>query len=339
MCETNFNSEKGGSFLLVIAIIVGFGFMGSILAIYIIGENQVVAIHTDKQNALYAAESGLEYTLGMLSDSSSWRNTSSAVPVGGSKFSITVDDKSTIPALGDTLFATIVATSAQFVKIIEARLIVSWTNVAYAGNDIDFINGKGNITGNMHANDEAKIGSKYSVSGSVTEAPPKIDLPVIDWNFYMNEALTAGQYVDGDKVFEKSGSPYTGVWYITKKLSIKDNNVEVYGTIVAMEEIEINKNNVKIYATPSNYPAILCGDDLKIEMNNTVVEGLVYSDNNITMDKNNGVFRGAMIAKNTIKNEGNNLTIILDPSYLGSLSGMSISGEMSTPQMVSWQER
>jgi cytoskeletal protein CcmA (bactofilin family) len=339
MYVTDHKSEKGGSLFLVIAIVVGFGLMGAILSKFVIGESQIVSIHLDKQKAFYVAESGINYAVGMLSDRSGWRNTTSNISVGDGAFSISVDDNSTIAALDDTLLVTSVATTGLFAKTVQARLIIGWTNVAYAGNDLDFSTGKGNIDGNIHANDKATLGNKYTISGNVTEAPPNIELPVIDWNFYMNEAVAAGQYVVGDKEFTSGGSPYSGIWYVTEDISIKHNGVILNGSLVAEGNIEIKKNDVEIYATPTNYPALISGNDLEIDMNNTIIEGLIYSDNDIILDKNNGTFKGAIIAKNSITHTGNNLEIILDPKYTTSVLGMIIPGSAISAQVVKWEEK
>ena len=281
----------------------------------------------------------------MLTDSNDWRSTSSAINTPDGSFIVEISDKTTIPALGDTLLAIINATSAKYVKKIEAKLLVSekgWTNVLLAGYNVDLSSGKGSVKGNLHANNKVNVGTKYSIDGNITEAPPTVNMPVIDWDFFKNEAIAVGQYSTSDINLKIDDSPYTGVWYTTKKIKIEDNNVIINGTLVAEEDMEIKKNNVEIYATPTSYPAIIVGNDLKIDFNNTIIEGLVYSDHDIILEKNNGTINGALVAKNNIINKSNGLILNLDPTYTSGLTGVEVDSTVILKggvDVISWIEK
>ena len=91
--ECRISSEQGSTLIIVIVIIISLGLIGFLISDLIISENRISNIDADKNQAFYIAESGIEYAIGLLSDSSNWRSTSSDVSVGNGSFNITVDDK------------------------------------------------------------------------------------------------------------------------------------------------------------------------------------------------------------------------------------------------------
>jgi len=280
----------------------------------------------------------------MLSDSSSWRGTSSDIIAAGGSFSILIEDSTSIPSLGDTLVVQSFGKSTQIGKTLQVKMFEGedgWSNTLTAGENIDFSNGKGTINGDMHANDQVLVGSKYTVNGDITGPPPTINMPIIDWDFFRDEANADSQYFTTDIHFEIGNSPYFGVWYTTQNLVFDDNSIIVYGTIVAEGNIDIIKNNIEIYATPQNYPAILCGNDLTIYFNNTIIKGFVYSGNDIILEKNNGEMIGALFAVGTIRNTANNSVFTLDPAYTTGLVSVTLDSTSlykSPPEIISWEE-
>ena len=345
IANSNFKSERGTSLIIVIIIIVSLGLLGLLISRLVISETRIAIIDEDKSRAFYIAEAGIEYTVAMISDSVSWRGTSSDISAGNGAFSVVVDDSSTIASLGDTLLATVVGKSPQFSKTLQARLLADnygWGNAVTAGDIIDFNPGKGTINGNMHANTSATVARRYTINGSVTEAPPVLDMPVVNWAFFQNEAQADSQYFTTDLHFSLAGSPYNGVWYTTQNLIFEDNSIIVYGTLVAEGNMEILKNNVEITATPHYYPAILCGADLSVYFNNTIINGFVYAEEDVTIDKNNGNFNGALFAGGSIQNLANNAVFTLDPHYLSGLVGVELDTTNFyefPPEIISWQEK
>jgi len=335
---------QNGSFLigaLVLATIVGVAVLAT--TTLVVTQGQAEQIFVNERKAFYAAETGIEYALGVLKDSSDWREGVSKDSLGDIEFSVSLEDKNTSPSLGDTVLVTSIGYKGSIQRSIQVYLTQPGGGpdtdyLVLAGNDIDFSKGKAVVNGNLHANKKVKIGSKYTINGEVTTAPPTIDLPTVDWDFFKNEAIAAGQYVAGDIEFE-SGKEYSGVWYATGEAKIKDNNVVINGTIVAENNVELKKNNEKITA-PAHYPAILTKTDLKVEKNNAEINGLIYCQN-LEIKKNNMVINGALVVTNTIKNEKNNTEMNFEPSYLTKIAGLTFSskggGNSGPPQVARWR--
>lgn len=344
MLQIRLKSQRGGFLIGALVFVIILGIVIFSATTLVTNQNRAQVQSANERKAFYAAETGIEYALGVLKDSSDWRDGVSKDSVGDGKFSVNLDDKNTIPSLGDTILVTATGYKGNIQRSIQVYLIQPGgpdTDYAVlAGSEIDFSSGKAVVNGNLHANKKAKIGSKYTINGDVTIAPPTIDAPEVDWDFFKNEAIAAGQYVIGDIEFESSGNPYTGVWYATGEAKIKDNNVVINGTIVAENNIELKKNNEKITATPSNYPAILTKTDLKVEKNNAEITGLVYCQN-LEIQKNNMVINGALVVTNKITNSKNNTEINFEPLYLTKVSGVTFDSNSSSssgpPQVTMWR--
>lgn len=342
--DVRLNSEAGNILLIVIIIVFGLGFLGLVISKLVISENTITTIDADKNKAFYIAETGVEYAVSMLTDSSSWRGTSSDIIAAGGSFSILIADSTSIPLLGDTLLVRSTGRSTRIGKTLQVKILAGesgWSNALTAGENIDFSSGKGTINGDMHANNQVLVGSKYTVNGDITGPPPTVDMPIIDWDFFRNAASADSQYFTTDIHFVIGNSPYSGVWYTTQNIVFDDNSIIVYGTIVAEGNIDIKKNNIEIYATPQNYPAILCGNDLTIYFNNTIIRGFVYSDNDIMLEKNNGIITGALFAAGTIRNTANNSVFTIDPAYTTDLVSVSLDSTYLhnySPEIISWEE-
>lgn len=340
MFVTKLKSSRG-SFLfgvLIHALILSIVLLA--LVTLVTTQNRAQTIYTEERKAFYAAESGVEYAIGVLTDSADWRDGASHVSVGEGEFSITVEDGDSDPALGDTLRVTSNGSLGSIRKIIEVLLLQTpdvWDYALYAGEDIDFTAGKGGVNGNLHANNNAQIGGGYTINGTVTEAPPTIDPPLIDWKFYEDKAKAIGQYVVGDKNFT-GGLPYKDIWYITNNAIIQDNNVEIKGTIVTEGDCRIEKNNETIIAVPSDYPALVVGGSLIFGGNGALVKGLIYCENDLTINKNNFTIVGAVICNGTLTNLKNKLSITYDPTFTTNVAGMTFDPGVSAepPQIARW---
>lgn len=342
MIIKNLKSEHGGVVLgtLLLVVIVGFTIFASVTLVTT--QNRSNTAQIAERKAFYAAETGLEYALGVLEDSSEWQSGVSKDSVGDAEFSVSIDDNNTIPGLNDTILVTSTGFKSNVQRSIQAYLLLpsggpDFDYVCFAGNDIDFSSGKAVVNGNLHANNSAIINANYTINGTVTQAPPMMDLPTVDWNFFKNKAIAAGQYVMDDKNFTKSESPYSGVWYITGKATISSNNIVVNGNIIAEDDVELLKNNEKITA-PSNYPAILTKNDLIISGKNAEISGLIYCKDMET-DNNGTVIMGAIVTTNVLKNTVNNLTIDFEPTYLTNVAGIvfnSSGNSLDKPLITRW---
>ena len=338
MWQTGFKSQNGVFLIgaLVFASILGVVILATITLVITQSKSQQTFVNERK--AFYAAETGIEYAVGVLKDSSDWRNGVSKDSVGDGEFSTTLDDSDTISSLGDTILVTATGYKGNIQRSIQTYLIQPELGYSIlAGKDIDFSKGKAVVKGNLHANNKVKVGSKYAITGTVTTAPPIIDMPSIDWDFFKNEAIAAGQYIDGDIEFDLPGSPYSGVWYATGKIKIKDNNVVINGTLAAEDDIELKMNNEQITAPSSDYPAIITKSSLIVDKNNAVINGLIYCKD-LDIKKNNMVINGALVVTNTVQNEMNNTVINYQPSYLTKISGMAFSSSSAgLPLVISWR--
>lgn len=343
MWQNQFKSEKGAFLVgaLVIATVLGVAILAT--TTLVVTQNQAQQVFVNERKAFYAAETGIEYALGVLQDSSDWRGGVSKDSIGDGEFSVALDDKNTIPSLGDTVLVTATGFQRNVQRSIQVYLIQPGGGpdteyLVLAGNDIDFSKGKAVVNGNLHANNGVKIGKKYTINGEITSAPPVVDMPKVNWDLFKKEAIAAGQYVAGDMEFE-SGKNYSGVWYVAGEAKIKDNNVVINGTIVAENNIELKKNNEKIIA-PAHYPAILTKSDLIVDKNNAEINGLIYCQN-LDIKKNNMVINGGLAVANTIKNEKNNTELNFNPSYLTDVVGITFSskggGNSGPPLVTRWR--
>jgi hypothetical protein len=341
MLEIKFKSQRGGSLIVTLGLVIFLSVAGLIITTMIVSENRMQSDESNKQKAFYLAETGIEYAVKMLNNDTYWRTGVSDLSAGDGKFSITLEDSSGLSSLNDTVIVTSQGISGNILKTIKTRVTPGvWPKAISAGKDLDLSKGDGVITGDLHANKKIKIGSKYTINGDISEAPPEINPPVMDWNFYKAAAMAAGQYVEGDKKFTSAGSPYTGVWFITQDAEVEDNNVEFYGTLVVGNNCKIEKNNEKFVAIPPNYPALVVGNKLSFDKNSAEIIGLVYCEGDFEIKKNNLSIIGSLICLGTFENEKNNLSITFDAKYTTNVSGLTIvpSEGLNTVLMHSWQE-
>lgn len=338
MWQSRYKSQSGAFLVaaLVVATILGVAVLAT--TTLVVTQSRAQQTFVNERKAFYAAETGVEYALGVLKDSSEWRGGVSKDSIGDEEFSVTLDDTNTIPTLADTVLVTATGYQGNVQRAINTYLIQPELGYAVlAGKDIDFSKGKAVVKGHLHANNKAKIGTKYVINGTVTTAPPVIDMPTINWDFFKDEAIADSHYVDGDIEFDLSGSPYSGVWYATGKIKMKDNDIVINGSLIAEGDIELIMNNEKITAKSVNYPAILTKGSLIVDKNNAEVNGLIYCKD-LDVKKNNMIINGAVVVSNTITNEMNNTVINYKPSYLNKISGMAFSAESTGPPLVlSWR--
>ena len=206
----------------------------------------------------------------------------------------------------------------------------TWPHAFFSGDNLELgivngssLGGSATITGSAcYYDDIFSIPGVYSITGSVTELSSNFDMPQVNWGFFKNEAQAAGQFVDGTKVFDASGSPYSGVWYVTGEALIYEN-VVINGTIVSEYDCELLGDNITVTAVPANYPALIASRKLKVYEDNIHINGLIYSEYYVKFRGDNDVLNGAVISHNDIECSGNNLQINHDPAYTTNLQGIS----------------
>ncbi len=297
---------------------------------------------TQHYNGLIArnvASSGANIALSKLARDPAWRGGIPSTAFAGGYLSVTVADTAgeiAITSHGSTADTV----STVIVNLIQAPGI--WSFSLFAGEKkIDLYDkdgGTGVINGDIYSNGSIDINySDYTVNGTVTGNSAFIDPPVMDWTVFEDEAIASGQYVSGDKDFTLSGSPYTGVWYVTGKAKIKHNGVTVNGTIVAEKRIEIYKNDFTITAPP-NYPALISGEKVIVKKDRANITGLVYCTH-FHPEGDDMILTGAVIALHTIhRAKGQNMTITFDESAVTDLVGTSFNPAISSElKILGWQ--
>jgi hypothetical protein len=338
MEKIKINSQRGAFLIGALVFVILLAIVIFAVATLVTTQNRAEVQSANERKAFYAAETGIEYAVGVLRDSAEWRGGVSKDSIADGEFSVTLDDSNSISSLKDTILVTSTGYKGSIQRSIQVYLIPG-PDLAYAllaGEDIDFEEGEVDVNGDIHANGSIIEGAKTTINGTATEAPPVIDLPTIDWDFFKNVAIAQGQYVVGDKLFIMSESPYTGVWYSTGKAHMQENSIVVNGAIIAEGNVEITKNYEIITATPSNYPAIATQGDLIIGKNTATINGLVYCTN-LICEKNNTVFNGGLIVTGTFTNGLNNTEINYDPQYLTGLAGVNFSGKSDSLTVLRWQ--
>lgn len=339
MTRKGINSERGGFLIGALVFVVVLGIVIFAVATLVTNQNRFQVQSANERKAFYAAETGVEYAVGVLRDSADWRAGVSKDTVGDGEFSVSLDDSNTISSLKDTILVTSTGFKGSIQRSIRVYLVPG-PDLAYAllvGEDVNIAKGEVTINGDIHANGSITTGAKTTINGNATEAPPVIDLPTIDWVFFENLAKAdPGHYVDGDRTFDASGSPYHGVYYSTGKSLIGDNNIEIYGSIIAEGDVDVTWNSEWIEAIPSNYPAIATQGDLILGKNTGTIKGLVYCKN-LVCDKNSTEFYGGLVVTGSFTNGLNNTMVNYDPQYLTGLAGVNFPGKSDSLIVLRWR--
>ena len=323
--------EKGGvSMLFSIFVFLVLALFALVSSSMVTLESRSSANFAQITEAQYLAEAGIQYGIGLALAGESLPY-AEIVPMYGGEFRLTLVDLTTfteVTSLG------IFGDTKKTIEVLLGSADFSETKAAVSGNDVKFQGGSGTVTGGVHGNNAVIVDLPNSVDGPITTAPPAIPPPVVDWLFFKNKAIAAGQFVAGDKTFNNAGSPYTGVWYLEGK-AFFTNNSELKGTIVAENDVEFDDNIIKVTATPRRMPAVVCGNSVKNNGTNLVIKGLIYSANDFVHSGINMTVLGAIIAVNTVDGSGLNKTITLDLSYTTDISGLGVPGNL---EIASWKE-
>jgi cytoskeletal protein CcmA (bactofilin family) len=283
------------------------------------------------------ANSGANMALSKLSADPEWRDGLSSIQFDGGNFTVTVTDRDSVIELTST------GSYGGIEKSIKVPLTFTgyWPYVLFTdAKKLKLKAGTGTVTGDIHSNDKVEINyKKYNVAGTVTETLPEVYPPTVDWTFFKNKAIAAGQYVNGDKTFDSAGSPYTGVWYTRKNAKIEANAV-INGTIVAEKYVKLEGDNISLTATPSSHPAIISGKKVLAKKKNIRITGFVFCDH-FHAEGDGLTVKGAIVARETFhKEKGKNKQITYDETYVANTMAGITFNELNgfRLRILSWQE-
>lgn len=284
----------------------------------------------EKIKAYYYAEGGIQKALWLLNQVSAAQATFTDATV-----SVIYD--------ANNLKLTATGQSGNAQKSIQVTLVPSdvWPYVLFTDTKkLELKKGKGTVTGNIHSNDKVDIDyKKYTVNGTVTEAAPTVTAPTVDWTFFKTAAIAAGQYFTSDIKFNSAGSPYSGVWYTTKKVKINKDAV-INGTIVAKKDVKFEGDNTSVTATPSNYPAIISGKKIKVDRDGAQITGFVYCDDDFRPKGDNLTLIGVVVAIKKIDHaDGDNKVITYNSNYAQNIAGINFNVVGNSKYKISrWEE-
>ncbi|MCX5699523.1 MAG: pilus assembly PilX N-terminal domain-containing protein, partial [Candidatus Omnitrophica bacterium] len=260
--------------------------------------------------ALWLAEAGLQKAFYTLKNDVNYQN--NPTPISGSlgegTYSVSVSKSGS-----NYTFTSLGAVGVMNRKITHGMSLTSSTlvrSIHADGSTLDFQNSTGVINGNVSCNVQIKNYSGMAINGIITQGFPMIR-PTLDFDYYKNLAIAAGQYDNNAKTF--ANATYSGVWYVGGKVTVGSNAI-INGTIIGDNYIEFAKaaTNVQISPSPlTNYPALAAKQGIstsasgtggdKVGLQNSTINGLVLAGSNITFDWIiNSAINGTILAGNNI---------------------------------------
>ncbi len=309
--------------------------VGAYLALVQYSTKSTGAQISDSQT-IYLADAGLQYAIYRLTDSDYRDNVSRDVnnPTTGSanlgegsyifeiyrgELEATDEDTFYITSTG-----TVSSLSRQITQTAVETSAILERGIHADGAHLKLHNSNGTIVGNVSCFVSVlpdPLPAGLTINGTVTDqndgqvkVNPAITLG--EGTTYYNLADDLGQRVAGNKTFDSSGSPYTGIWYVGGWARI-ESNVTINGSIIVEGNItfENSADNVVIsptaYDPTQNYPALVSGSNInstgvgnpKIGLQNSTINGLVLAGRNITFDylQSTTTFTGTILAGNNIE--------------------------------------
>ncbi|HBY56439.1 MAG TPA: hypothetical protein DEG96_01020 [Candidatus Atribacteria bacterium] len=217
--------------------------------------------------------------------------------------------------------------------------------VSFHGN----IHSNGNLTNNGNINLEYGTATATGTTNFGTGGVPYQEFPRIDWEYYENQAKTQliddegnihNHYYSGDVTIDSSGSIY-GIHYIDGNVEIKPPCSELHiidGAIFATGTITVGgSSNVYIEKSKDydNPLALVAKGDIVI-WGNVHGEGIVYTENNFTLNGNINIQKGAVYADDGVfHGGGGSMNIYYDTDLINTpVPGTGIP----VWKKVSWQE-
>lgn len=341
-------NENGQGIIAAIMIIFIVAVLG-VTAVSLLGTEAGSSInYLYSQQALFIAEAGKEYVMGKLYADASYRASPTTVTQSFGIGSFTV----TVSQAGSTY--TLTSTGTVDIATRQITESVAITSSALSGAihsdaaSIDFDDSSGTVNGNIEAKNHISDYEDMTINGTITEGIEQIN-PALNFNTYKTIAQGQGKYYTSDLTF--SNGTYSGAYYTTEKVTIGDNAV-INGSIFAEGNIEFanRANNITI-SPANNYPALASQGSIstkasgspKIGLQGSTINGLIYADNNITLDylKNSVTINGTIIADNNINiKKGSNFTINYDSDIFSPMpSGFTYSGgDIAAIAQGDWDE-
>ena len=302
--------------------------------------------------ALWVAEAGLQQVMVQLKNDPNFRSDpSSQSPVTGNvgegNYSVTVSKNNSIYTLTST--GTVGISKRQISETVAVTSSALRAAIHSDAASVDFSGSSGTVNGNVEAKVHVSNYGSMTINGTITEGIQQIN-PALDFNIYKTIAQSQSHYSTSTLNF--SNGTYSGVYYTTKNITL-GNNVVINGSLFAEGKIDFaNKANAITISPTNNYPALATktsistsatGGPSSIGLQRSTLNGLIYADNNITLDylKNNVIINGTLLADNniTIKN-GSNFTINYTADIFSPIPpGLIFSGgEVTVIPQKDWNE-
>jgi len=307
---------------------------------------------------LWLAEAGLQKYMHLLTNNATYRATYPDLTESLGEGSYTVTATYAVVNQVDVYSLTSTGTVNSFSRQIAQDAVVTSAaldrTIHADGAHLDFDDSTGTVGGNVSCFVSVDNESGMTITGEVTESfRPKVN-PVVNFAYYEALAIAAGQRITSAG-YTFANATYTGVWYSTKGVTIGDN-ARIEGSIVAEGNIDFADKADNVYIVPdptTNYPALVSDSDVntnvsgppaqRVGLQNSTISGLIWADNNVTLDYMKTVtITGTILAGNNINmKDGSDFTVNYDVNiYKPFPPGVSFSGgsEVTSIEQVSWHE-
>lgn len=302
--------------------------------------------------ALWLAEAGLQKAFYALKNDSSYQNSPTTISgaLGSGTYSVSCVKNASVYT-----FTSIGRVGVMNRKITHTMAFTSSTlvrSIHADGSTLDFQYSTGVINGNVSCNVQIKNYSGMTINGTITQGFPMIR-PTLDFDYYKNLAIAAGQYVAGSKAF--TSGTYSGVWYVAGQVTIGSGAI-INGSVIGDSSISFAKaaTNVQINPSPlTNYPALAAKQNIstsasgtagdKVGLQNSTINGLVLAQANITFDWIiNSTINGTILAGNNITmSNGTGIILNYDGNIFAPITpGFTYSpgGSSSVVSQKDWNE-
>ncbi len=336
MIDPRLQNERGWLLASALIMLTTLATIAFAMGMYVYYEIHTASRYEARERARYIAEAGLATYLHntWIQNSNTKPKTNSTEDFGGGQFTVVQIAPDTLRVKGefDGQKIEIVATVQQSGS--------GWNYVLMAGEEIEMEHqADGQIIGNVHANDEVERASLLSVQGRVTQGKPKVQPPMIDWDFFKQQAQKTGQFVKGRKTFDERGSPYSGVWYVTGEVKIKDD-VVFAGVLVSEKKIKIDGDEVVLQPPKTGQPALFCKENMELKGDKLTIKGFVYAGKELKFKGDSINLVGSACSRKKIVLKGNGLKIRFNSAYVSNLQGVTFSSKSAGKgiKIVHWKE-
>jgi len=170
------------------------------------------------------------------------------------------------------------------------------------------VHSNGDITGNGFEPEDVDGDISFSGESNLPEGTnvealdnPQV-YPRITWDYYLEEAESAGQVYDEDTTYEiGGGEPLIGIHYFRGDVIIK-KDLAIFGTIVVEGSITVSGNpDITLIHTENIGLVMVASGDITLG-GNVDVEGIIHTEGLITLNGNITVDEGAILAEDGVVN-------------------------------------